>query len=173
MILPSTGQHPLERFHCEWNRRNNLSLRGAQRRSNPLPDERNSAREAGDCFGAARLAMTVSTHGANALGIRFSRLQFNQDAFEITLFALHAELSTGGQLTCMSLASVRDTICRNAQNSAHSHPLTSSTNVRAIPPSVSRPVPSAASPFPSARYSAPASAVASPSVSRWCPGAPR
>ena len=34
------------------------SLRGAQRRSNLLPDERNSVRQAGDCFGAARLAMT-------------------------------------------------------------------------------------------------------------------
>jgi hypothetical protein len=37
-----------------------LSLRGAQRGSNPLPDERTSARQAGDCFVAARLAMTGS-----------------------------------------------------------------------------------------------------------------
>jgi len=35
-----------------------LSLRGAKRRSNPLPDERSSARQAGDCFGASHLAMT-------------------------------------------------------------------------------------------------------------------
>ena len=33
-----------------------VSLRGAQRRSNPLPDEPRNARQAGDCFGAARLA---------------------------------------------------------------------------------------------------------------------
>ena len=33
-------------------------IAGAQRRSNPLPDERSSVRQAGDCFGAARLAMT-------------------------------------------------------------------------------------------------------------------
>jgi hypothetical protein len=37
---------------------NNLSLRGAQRRSNPLPDERTPARQAGDCFVASLLAMT-------------------------------------------------------------------------------------------------------------------
>ena len=66
--------------------RNNLSLRGAQRRSNPLPDEPRYARQAGHCFGATRLAMTgfagtgfagtgfagtglagCSTHGENAL----------------------------------------------------------------------------------------------------------
>jgi hypothetical protein len=35
-----------------------LSLRGAERRSNPLPDEPSYARQAGVCFGAARLAMT-------------------------------------------------------------------------------------------------------------------
>ena len=35
-----------------------LSLRGAARRSNLLPDQRNSARHAGDCFVASRLAMT-------------------------------------------------------------------------------------------------------------------
>jgi hypothetical protein len=57
----------LERCHREWNRRNNLSLRGARRRSNLLPDEPSYAHQAGDCFGAARLAMTVSTHGDNAL----------------------------------------------------------------------------------------------------------
>jgi len=57
----------LERFHCEWNRRNNLSLRGAQRRSNLRLNERTAVRQAGDCFGAARLAMTVFTHGENAL----------------------------------------------------------------------------------------------------------
>ena len=46
----------LERFfYREWKTRPTLSLRGAQRRSNPLPDERNAARQAGDCFGAARL----------------------------------------------------------------------------------------------------------------------
>ena len=48
-----------------------LSLRGAERRSNPLPDERASARQAGDCFVAPRLAMTSrssnSTHSENAL----------------------------------------------------------------------------------------------------------
>ena len=47
-----------------------LSLRGAQRRSNPLPDEPRYARQARDCFVAARLAMTglagFSTHGENA-----------------------------------------------------------------------------------------------------------
>jgi hypothetical protein len=43
----------LEHFHREWKRRNNPSLRGAQRRSNPLPAERTSARQAGDCFGAS------------------------------------------------------------------------------------------------------------------------
>ncbi len=48
-----------ERFHREWNCRNNLSLRGAQPRGNLLPDEPRCARQAGDCFGAARLAMTV------------------------------------------------------------------------------------------------------------------
>ena len=56
-----------ERFHGG----GKLSLRGAQRRSNPLPDERTSARQAGDCFGAARLAMTGcsgdSTYRENAL----------------------------------------------------------------------------------------------------------
>ncbi len=57
----------VERFHRAWKRRNNLSLRGTQRRSNLLPDERNSARQAGDCFGAARLAMTGFTHDENAL----------------------------------------------------------------------------------------------------------
>jgi hypothetical protein len=36
-----------------------LSLRGAQRGSNPPPDDRSSVRQAGDCFGAVRLAMTV------------------------------------------------------------------------------------------------------------------
>ncbi len=47
---------------------NNLSLRGAERRSNLLPDEPRYARQAGDCFGAARLAMTTSTHGENTPG---------------------------------------------------------------------------------------------------------
>jgi hypothetical protein len=46
------------------------SLRGALRRSNLLPDERSCARQAGDCFGAARLAMTGcsgdTTHGEKA-----------------------------------------------------------------------------------------------------------
>ncbi len=50
-----------------------LSLRGAQRRSNLLPDERTTARQAGDCFGARRLAMTGcsgdSNHSENALAI--------------------------------------------------------------------------------------------------------
>jgi len=36
----------------------NLSLRGAKRRSNLLPDEPMYARQAGDCFGASHLAMT-------------------------------------------------------------------------------------------------------------------
>ena len=61
----------LEHFHREWNCRNNLSLREAKRRSNPVPDERTSAREARDCFVASLLAMTrlagFSTHGENAL----------------------------------------------------------------------------------------------------------
>jgi len=43
-----------------------LSLRGAQRRSNLLPDEPRYARQAADCFGAVRLAMTVPPHGENA-----------------------------------------------------------------------------------------------------------
>ena len=47
-----------------------LSLRGAQRRSNLLPDEPRYVRQAGDCFGAARLAMTglagFSTYRQNA-----------------------------------------------------------------------------------------------------------
>jgi hypothetical protein len=45
-----------------FHRARKLSLRGAQRRSNLLPDERTSARQAGDCFGAARLAMTGLIH---------------------------------------------------------------------------------------------------------------
>jgi hypothetical protein len=61
-LADAPGAARLERFHREWNRRNNLSLRGAERRSNPLPDEPRYARQAGDCFDAARLAMTVSTH---------------------------------------------------------------------------------------------------------------
>ncbi len=65
--LGCRGETRLERFHREWN----LSLRGAQRRSNPLPDEPSYARQAGDCFGAARLAMTGcagdSTHSESAL----------------------------------------------------------------------------------------------------------
>ena len=64
------GKSSLERFRHEGNRRNKLSLRGAQRRSNLLPDEPRYARQAGDCFGAARLAMTVSTHGDSALVVR-------------------------------------------------------------------------------------------------------
>ena len=46
-------------------------MRGAERRSNLLPDEPSYARQAGDCFVAPRLAMTglagVSTHGEKAL----------------------------------------------------------------------------------------------------------
>ena len=51
----------LERFHREWKIQPALSLRGAERRSNPLPDEPRYARQAGDCFVAPRLAMT-GTH---------------------------------------------------------------------------------------------------------------
>ena len=67
------GRNAPERFHREWNLRNTPSLRGVQRRSNPPPDEPGYVRQAGDCFGAARLAMTVSTHDENALagGNRF------------------------------------------------------------------------------------------------------
>jgi hypothetical protein len=38
-----------------------VSLRGAQHRSNPLPDKPAVVRQAGDCFGAARLAMTAAS----------------------------------------------------------------------------------------------------------------
>ena len=61
-----------QRFHRAPKRpANPLSLRGAQRRSNPPRDEPCYARQAGDCFGAPRLAMTGcsgdSTHSENAL----------------------------------------------------------------------------------------------------------
>ena len=49
----------LRAFHREWKTQPTLSLRGAERRSNLLPDERTSARQAGDCFVAPRLAMTA------------------------------------------------------------------------------------------------------------------
>ena len=52
----------LERFHCEWNVGNNLSLRGAQRPKKNLRASsrvRSSGREIR--FGAARLATTGST----------------------------------------------------------------------------------------------------------------
>ncbi len=71
---PSSGaRSALEGFHREWK----LSLRGAWRRSNPLPDEPSYARQAGDCFGAARLAMTgcsgrFRTCGESALIRRWS-----------------------------------------------------------------------------------------------------
>ena len=42
------------------------SLRGAQRRSNPPPDEPSYADQPGDCCGARAAAMTVSTHGESA-----------------------------------------------------------------------------------------------------------
>jgi len=45
-------------FTVSGNAQPNLSLRGAKRRSNLLPDEPRYARQAGDCFVAARLAMT-------------------------------------------------------------------------------------------------------------------
>jgi protein-S-isoprenylcysteine O-methyltransferase Ste14 len=47
-------------FAASGNAQTNLSLRGALRRSNPPPDKRSSALQAGDCFGARRLAMTGS-----------------------------------------------------------------------------------------------------------------
>jgi hypothetical protein len=37
------------------------SLRGAERRSNLLPDEPRNARQAGDCFVALLLAMTAGS----------------------------------------------------------------------------------------------------------------
>ena len=52
-----------EELVCQTHRAWNLSLRGAERRSNLLPDERTSARQAGDCCGAARLAMTTGWLG--------------------------------------------------------------------------------------------------------------
>ena len=69
-------------------------LRGAQRRSNLLPDECKSARQAGDCFGAARLAMTGcsmtgcsgdSTHSENALVIKATFRQIRQRQLAPTL----------------------------------------------------------------------------------------
>ena len=53
-MMETDKQDRFERFHRAWK----LSLRGAERRSNLLPDERTSARQAGDCFAAPRLAMT-------------------------------------------------------------------------------------------------------------------
>jgi hypothetical protein len=47
-----------------------LSLRDAERRSNLLPDERRNARQAGDCFGAVRLAMTGGQEARQAMARR-------------------------------------------------------------------------------------------------------
>ena len=38
-----------------------VSLLGAKRRSNPVPDERSSAPQTGDCFVASLLAMTAAS----------------------------------------------------------------------------------------------------------------
>ena len=55
---PADGGIRLKGFHPDRKCRLLVSLRGAERRSNPLPDERSSARQAGDCFVAPLLAMT-------------------------------------------------------------------------------------------------------------------
>ena len=65
LLVGSRGKAPrllrlsitLERFHPDRNHPDPVIARRS-RRSNLLPDERTSARQAGDCFVASRLAMT-------------------------------------------------------------------------------------------------------------------
>jgi hypothetical protein len=54
-------------FHREWKTQPTLSLRGAQRRSNLLPGERTSTRQAGDWFGASALQESAR-HGRDKPG---------------------------------------------------------------------------------------------------------
>ena len=73
-----------------------LSLRGAQRRSNLLRDVPPAVRHAGDCFGAARLAMTMEvgamTVDASAMTVEVGAMTVDAGAMTVDVGAMTVDV---------------------------------------------------------------------------------